>query len=59
MLLRYSSTEKTGDMAEQAQAIEAAVQKTLQQGFRTGDIREDGCTLVGCVAMGDAVLANM
>jgi len=55
MLLRYSSDA----MGEQASSIEAAVQKTLQQGFRTGDIREDGCTLVGCVAMGDAVLANM
>jgi len=55
MLLRYSAT----DMNEQAAAIEQAVQKTLQQGFRTGDIREDGCTLVGCVAMGDAVLAHL
>jgi 3-isopropylmalate dehydrogenase len=55
MLLRYSAT----DMNEQAAAIEQAVQKTLQQGFRTGDIREEGCTLVGCVAMGDAVLANL
>ncbi|GAB6125083.1 3-isopropylmalate dehydrogenase [Humidesulfovibrio idahonensis] len=59
MLLRYSSTEKTGDMAEQASLIEGAVQKTLAQGFRTGDIREEGCKLIGCKAMGDAVLANM
>jgi 3-isopropylmalate dehydrogenase len=55
MLLRYSSDA----MSEQAACIEAAVQKTLQQGLRTGDIREEGCKLVGCVAMGDAVLANM
>jgi 3-isopropylmalate dehydrogenase len=55
MLLRYSSA----GMDEQAACIEAAVQKTLQQGLRTGDIREEGCKLVGCVAMGDAVLANM
>jgi 3-isopropylmalate dehydrogenase (EC 1.1.1.85) len=59
MLLRYSSTEKTGDMGEQASLIEGAVQKTLAQGFRTGDIREEGCKLIGCKAMGDAVLANM
>jgi 3-isopropylmalate dehydrogenase len=55
MLLRYSSA----DMAAEAEAIEAAVQKTLQQGYRTGDIREEGCRLVGCKAMGDAVLANL
>jgi len=55
MLLRYTSDE----MAAEAAAIEAAVQKTLQQGFRTGDIREDGCKLVGCVEMADAVLANL
>ncbi|MHC1701746.1 MAG: 3-isopropylmalate dehydrogenase [Humidesulfovibrio sp.] len=59
MLLRYSSTEKTGDMSEPATAIEAAVQKALQQGYRTGDIREDGCKLVGCVEMADVVLANL
>jgi 3-isopropylmalate dehydrogenase len=55
MLLRYSAA----DMAEQAALIEGAVQKTLAQGYRTGDIREEGCKLVGCKAMGDAVLANM
>ena len=55
MMLRYSSV----DMDVQALAIEQAVQKALQQGYRTGDIREEGCKLVGCIAMGDAVLANM
>ncbi|OGR38258.1 MAG: 3-isopropylmalate dehydrogenase [Desulfovibrionales bacterium GWA2_65_9] len=55
MLLRYTSD----DMADEAAAIEAAVQKTLAQGYRTGDIREDGCKLVGCVEMADAVLANL
>jgi len=55
MLLRYSRS----DMGEQASLIEGAVQKTLAQGFRTGDIREEGCKLIGCKAMGDAVLANM
>jgi len=55
MLLRYSFS----DMTEEAAAIEAAVQKTLSQGYRTGDIREDGCKLVGCVEMADAVLANL
>lgn len=55
MLLRYTSD----DMTAEAAAIETAVQKTLSQGFRTGDIREDGCKLVGCVEMADAVLANL
>jgi len=55
MLLRYSSA----DMDQEAAAIEAAVQKTLAQGYRTGDIREEGCKLVGCVEMANAVLANL
>ncbi|MBU1229695.1 MAG: 3-isopropylmalate dehydrogenase [Proteobacteria bacterium] len=55
MLLRYSFS----DMDAEALAIEAAVQKTLQAGYRTGDIREEGCRLVGCVEMADAVLANL
>jgi 3-isopropylmalate dehydrogenase len=55
MLLRYSAS----DMTKEAAVIEAAVQKTLAQGYRTGDIREEGCKLVGCVEMADAVLANM
>ena len=59
MLLRYTADEKTGEMAAEAAAIEASVQKTLAQGYRTGDIREDGCKLVGCVEMADAVLANL
>ncbi|PKN09153.1 MAG: 3-isopropylmalate dehydrogenase [Deltaproteobacteria bacterium HGW-Deltaproteobacteria-8] len=55
MLLRYS----VSDMDAEAAAIETAVQKTLQQGYRTGDIREEGCKLLGCVEMADAVLANL
>ncbi|MDQ7834165.1 MAG: 3-isopropylmalate dehydrogenase [Humidesulfovibrio sp.] len=55
MLLRF--TDDT--MTPLAVAIEGAVQKTLSQGYRTGDIREDGCKLVGCVEMADAVLANL
>lgn len=55
MLLRYTDDA----MAPLAECIERAVQKTLAQGYRTGDIREEGCRLVGCVAMADAVLANI
>ena len=54
MLLRYSF----GDEAR-AQQIEAAVQKVLEQGWRTGDIFEAGTKLVGCAEMGDAVLGAL
>ncbi len=54
MMLRYSL-----DMAEEAVCIEDAVSKTLEQGFRTGDIMEPGMTLVGCKAMGEAIAANI
>ncbi|RVU83198.1 3-isopropylmalate dehydrogenase [Leucothrix sargassi] len=54
MLLRYS----LNDEARAAQ-VEQAVQKVLQQGLRTGDIFEQGTTLVSCSDMGDAVIANL
>lgn len=54
MLLRYS----LGDEARAAQ-VEAAVGKVLEQGYRTADIFEDGTQLVGCNAMGDAVVAAL
>ena len=38
-----------------ARAIEAAVGRVLDAGLRTADVRQDGCTVVGCAAMGDAV----
>lgn len=54
MLVRYSLNNEAG-----ARRIEAAVQKVLQQGLRTGDIFEEGCRLVSCSEMGDAVVAAM
>jgi 3-isopropylmalate dehydrogenase len=51
MMLRYSLGK-----AEQANRIEAAVQKVLAQGYRTGDINTAGCQLVGTKEMGEAVL---
>ncbi len=51
MMLRYSLGK-----AEQADRIEAAVQKVLAQGYRTGDIKTAGCQLVGTRGMGEAVL---
>ena len=51
MMLRYSLGK-----ADQADRIEAAVQKVLAQGYRTVDIKTDGCKLVGTSEMGQAVL---
>jgi 3-isopropylmalate dehydrogenase len=56
MMLRYSF-----GMIEAADAIDAAVEKTLNQGYRTGDIFQgrDGEKKVNTVAMGDAIIANL
>lgn len=54
MLLRYSLNDES-----RATQVEQAVQKVLQQGLRTGDIFEQGTTLVSCSDMGDAVIANL
>ena len=54
MLLRYSLNDE-----KRAAQIENAVQTVLQQGLRTADIFEAGCTPVSCSQMGDAVLAAL
>lgn len=54
MLLRYSLQDEA-----RAAQIENAVKSVLAQGLRTADIFEDGTTLVGCDAMGDAVVAAL
>ena len=50
MMLRYSF-----DLDKEADAIEAAVMQVLREGYRTGDIMSEGCTQVGCKAMGDLI----
>ncbi|MBR6665070.1 MAG: 3-isopropylmalate dehydrogenase [Lachnospiraceae bacterium] len=50
MMLRYSF-----DLDKEADAIETAVKKVLEDGFRTGDIYSDGCEKVGCAKMGDLI----
>ena len=50
MMLRFSL-----DLDEEANAVEAAVQKVLTAGYRTGDIMSEGCTLVGTKEMGDLI----
>jgi 3-isopropylmalate dehydrogenase len=42
-----------------ARAIEAAVWSVLDSGLRTADVHQDGCTVVGCRAMGDSVRAAL
>lgn len=52
MMLRFSL-----DMDREADAVEAAVQKVLTEGYRTADIMSEGCTLVGTKEMGDLIAA--
>ena len=50
MMLRYSF-----DLDKEADAIDAAVMKVLEDGYRTGDIMSEGCVKVGCNTMGDLI----
>ena len=54
MMCRYSF-----DMPAEADAIEQAVHKALDAGLRTGDMMADGCRLVSCTEMGDAILSYL
>lgn len=59
MMLRYSF-----DLDKEADAIEAAVKKTLQEGYRTGDIMPASsdcrnCMRVGCSRMGDLLAEHI
>lgn len=54
MLLRYGLNQ-----GEAADKVERAVQQVLEQGYRTGDILSPGTQLVGCRAMGQALLKNL
>ena len=39
--------------------LEGAVDRVLNAGYRTGDLMAAGCTLLGCQAMGDQLLAAL
>jgi 3-isopropylmalate dehydrogenase len=54
MMLRYTFSDETN-----ATRIEDAVKKALAQGYRTADIWTEGCSKVGCNAMGDAVVSAL
>lgn len=51
MMLRYGLNQPAA-----ADKIELAAQQVLDAGYRTGDIMSEGMKLVGCRAMGDALL---
>ena len=50
MMLEYSF-----DHSKAASAVEKAVEDTLEDGYRTGDIYSEGTTRVGCSKMGELV----
>ncbi len=50
MMLRYSF-----DLDEAADAVENAVKKVLEDGYRTGDIMSAGCKQVSCSEMGSLI----
>ncbi len=54
MMLRFSL-----DLQQEADAIEAAVKKTLTLGVRTKDIAFAGGESVGCKAMGDVIASHI
>jgi 3-isopropylmalate dehydrogenase len=54
MLLRVGLGQEAA-----AAELEAAVERTLAAGYRTGDLMAEGCTRLGCGAMGDQLLAAL
>lgn len=54
MMLRYSF-----DLDQEADAVEAAVQKVLSEGFRTADIDSPGCKRVSTTEMGDLIAKHI
>ena len=54
MMLRF-----TFDLDREADAMEKAVKEILKKGYRTSDIMSEGCTLVGCIKMGDLLAAEI
>lgn len=54
MMLRYSL-----DLQKEAQVVEDAVTRTLEAGYRTYDILDEGSTRVGTSEMGDLIAGNV
>jgi 3-isopropylmalate dehydrogenase len=57
MVLSAALLLRVGLQQESAAAdLETAVDRVLAAGMRTGDLMDKGCTLLGCAAMGEALL---
>src|SRR5438874_12780409 len=54
MALRYSF-----NMGKQADLIDAAIAAALAKGLRTGDIKSEGCKVVGTAEMGEAIVGEL
>jgi 3-isopropylmalate dehydrogenase len=54
MLLRIGLKQNAA-----ATDLEAAVERTLEAGFRTGDLMAEGCRRLGCRAMGEQLLSAL
>ena len=54
MMLRYSF-----DLDDEAKAVETAIEKVLQEGYRTTDIMSPGKTLVSTSQMGDLIVNHL
>jgi 3-isopropylmalate dehydrogenase len=54
MMLRYSF-----DLANEAKMVEQAAQNVLNEGYRTGDIMQAGCTEVSTEEMGTKLLKEL
>ncbi len=54
MMLTYA-----WNLSEEAQLIDTAIEKTLEEGFRTKDIEGPGTTLLGTQEMGDQIVKQL
>ena len=54
MLLRIGLKQNAA-----ATDLESAVERTLEAGFRTGDLMAEGCTRLGCRGMGEQLFAAL
>ncbi|MFQ6538786.1 MULTISPECIES: 3-isopropylmalate dehydrogenase [Aphanothece] len=60
MVLSAAMMLRVGLQQDAAAAdLEAAVDRVLTTGYRTGDLMGDGCTQLGCQAMGEQLLAAL
>jgi 3-isopropylmalate dehydrogenase len=60
MVLSAAMLLRVGLQQDAAAAdLEAAVDHVLAAGYRTGDLMAEGCTPLGCKAMGDQLLAAL